>query len=502
MAINYGTIVQATVRPPSTSDQFPVFYANEGKGGYVIFDTIEQRDAHPAARRESGMPCYVTSENKEYRLDDDLVTWVEIPTGGGTASSVAWADVTGKPSTFTPSAHTHAISEVTGLVSELATKLDASEKGEALGVAELGADGKVLPSQLPVSSPSLVETYIVGVTEFATDWLSITEGGAALTPVSGITYVIMSEASPHYRKTFMWGGSTFVEISPTLALGETSTNAYRGDRGKAAYDHSQATHAPANAQKNSDITKAEIEAKLTGEITSHTHPVSEDAYSNPEYPSLTTQAGALDFLLYTPVTATYTSSRIYDLGLSIVSLPVAVTLNKDASKITSFTINTDPGGANTSVNLKALMSGMSVNTDVAINPARTANTTFPMTIVTPFESVTKDINVAFYNRKYYGYYGTAGNNLPSMEDLENDGWAWATSRSISLTTAQTANPNGKVFWYCYPESLGAATFTVNGFGTSLPYMNLNIVTPGGITVTMRCYYTTEVKNVAFTFTAA
>ena len=29
--------------------------------------------------------------------------------------------------------------------------------------------------------------------------------------------------------------------------------------------------APSNAQKNSDITKAEIEAKLTGEISSHTH---------------------------------------------------------------------------------------------------------------------------------------------------------------------------------------------------------------------------------------
>jgi hypothetical protein len=27
----------------------------------------------------------------------------------------------------------------------------------------------------------------------------------------------------------------------------------------------------ANAQKNSDITKAEIEAKLTGEISSHSH---------------------------------------------------------------------------------------------------------------------------------------------------------------------------------------------------------------------------------------
>ena len=38
-----------------------------------------------------------------------------------------------------------------------------------------------------------------------------------------------------------------------------------------AYTHSTSTHAPSNAQKNSDITKAEIEAKLTGVITSHSH---------------------------------------------------------------------------------------------------------------------------------------------------------------------------------------------------------------------------------------
>ena len=35
--------------------------------------------------------------------------------------------------------------------------------------------------------------------------------------------------------------------------------------------HVTSQHAPANAQKNSDITKAEIEGKLTGEISTHTH---------------------------------------------------------------------------------------------------------------------------------------------------------------------------------------------------------------------------------------
>lgn len=38
-----------------------------------------------------------------------------------------------------------------------------------------------------------------------------------------------------------------------------------------AYTHSQSSHAPSNAQKNSDITKAEIETKLAGTITSHNH---------------------------------------------------------------------------------------------------------------------------------------------------------------------------------------------------------------------------------------
>ena len=56
-----------------------------------------------------------------------------------------------------------------------------------------------------------------------------------------------------------------------LTLGTTNSTAFRGDLGNVAYNHSQSAHAPSNAQKNSDITKAEIEAKLIGTITSHNH---------------------------------------------------------------------------------------------------------------------------------------------------------------------------------------------------------------------------------------
>ena len=43
------------------------------------------------------------------------------------------------------------------------------------------------------------------------------------------------------NKTYRWSGSTYVEISASLALGETATTAYPGNKGKSAYDHSLKT---------------------------------------------------------------------------------------------------------------------------------------------------------------------------------------------------------------------------------------------------------------------
>ncbi len=48
-------------------------------------------------------------------------------------------------------------------------------------------------------------------------------------------------------------------------------SSYNHSQFQTAYTHSQAAHAPSNAQANTDITKAEIEAKLTGSISSHSH---------------------------------------------------------------------------------------------------------------------------------------------------------------------------------------------------------------------------------------
>ena len=55
---------------------------------------------------------------------------------------------------------------------------------------------------------------------------------------------------------------------PTISNDLTNTLKYNYD---SAYKHSTSAHAPINAQKNADITKAEIEAKLTGVVSSHSH---------------------------------------------------------------------------------------------------------------------------------------------------------------------------------------------------------------------------------------
>lgn len=67
-----------------------------------------------------------------------------------------------------------------------------------------------------------------------------------------------------------------------IVLGTSNDKAYYGGYGEAAYQHSTSAHAPVNAQKNSDITKAEIEAKLTGAISTHSHttPKEEDIFGS------------------------------------------------------------------------------------------------------------------------------------------------------------------------------------------------------------------------------
>lgn len=113
-------------------------------------------------------------------------------------------------------------------------KLDSSLKGSVNGVAELDANGLVPSAQLP--------SYVDDVLEYS---------AKSSFPATGETGKIYVDNSTNL--TYRWSGSAYVEISPSLALGETSGTAYRGDRGKAAYDHSQLTSGNPHNVTKSDV---------------------------------------------------------------------------------------------------------------------------------------------------------------------------------------------------------------------------------------------------------
>ena len=92
-----------------------------------------------------------------------------------------------------------------------------SEMGMPEGVATLDATGKVPSSQLPSFVDDVIE-----VDSFD------------LLPETGETGKIY--VTKDTNLTYRWSGSQYVEISESLALGETSSTAYPGDKGKATTD--------------------------------------------------------------------------------------------------------------------------------------------------------------------------------------------------------------------------------------------------------------------------
>ena len=203
------------------------------------------------------------------------------------------AQILNKPSTFTPSAHTHPISQVDNLQTTLdgkESKISAGTTGQywrgdktwqtlnksAVGLSNVDntsdankpisnatqsalnakadlVDGKIPASQLPA--------YVDDVLEFAN------LASFPATGENGKIYIAIDT-----NLTYRWGGSSYVVMSSSLALGETSSTAYRGDRGKIAYDHSQTIGNPHGTTKN-DIGLGNVpNLDTTNAVNnSHTH---------------------------------------------------------------------------------------------------------------------------------------------------------------------------------------------------------------------------------------
>lgn len=220
---------------------------------------------------DTGASTITLAHNGKYKLTAGGTSVIfTMPGDNNTTYTFATGDSNGQIA-VTPSGGTKQNISVKGLAA-LAYKasLTASEvgaiattaKGAASGVAELDANGKVPTSQLPSFVDDVIEGYYYNSKFY--------KESAHTTEIAGETGKIYVDLSTN--KTYRYSGSAFVEISSSLALGETSSTAYRGDRGKIAYDHSQSTHARTDATAvAASATNGNIKINGT-ETTVYTHP--------------------------------------------------------------------------------------------------------------------------------------------------------------------------------------------------------------------------------------
>ncbi len=200
-------------------------------------------------------------------------------TGGGEADSVNWDNVVGKPtklSQFTNDSGFQNSTQVGAIIDgKIAGKADktttingkplsnnvtlgatdvqaipALQKGTANGVATLGTDGKVPAAQLPSYVDDIIDGYLHTDGKFYKEAAHTT----AIVGESGKVYVDLTT-----NKTYRWSSTTFVPIGSDLALGETASTAYAGNKGKANADEiakikNGTTVVPKAAQANNATT--------------------------------------------------------------------------------------------------------------------------------------------------------------------------------------------------------------------------------------------------------
>ena len=140
-------------------------------------------------------------------MDEDLL-WSILGDGDNPDKQIATSHLTKALSSYSTTSQMS-----TAINNAVKDYIPLSQKGRAGGVVPLDSDGLISSMYLP--------SYVDDVLEYATF--------SALPAIgeSGKIYVTLDT-----NLTYRWSGTTYIEISKSLALGETADTAYAGDKGK------------------------------------------------------------------------------------------------------------------------------------------------------------------------------------------------------------------------------------------------------------------------------
>lgn len=199
-----------------------------------------------------------------------------------------------------------------------------STKGQPGGLAELDSTGKVPAAQLP--------SYVDDVLEFSTK---------AQFPQTGETGKIY--VAKDTNLTYRWTGTQYLEISQSLALGETPSTAYPGDKGKANRDALNSMPTKLTSYLTPTTSTGElvkINYKYTSKDGLNYGPLQDDNIDIPS--ATTTNAGAMSAIDKGRLDDLYDEfGSIQNPGDKLNSLPKNLVTGVDATSrnATSVTIN-------------------------------------------------------------------------------------------------------------------------------------------------------------------
>lgn len=199
-----------------------------------------------------------------------------------------------------------------------------STKGQPGGLAELDSTGKVPAAQLP--------SYVDDVLEFSTK---------AQFPQTGETGKIY--VAKDTNLTYRWTGTQYLEISQSLALGETPSTAYPGDKGKANRDALNSMPTKLTSYLTPTTSTGElvkINYKYAAKDSLNYGPLQDDNIDIPS--ATTTNAGAMSAIDKGRLDDLYNEfGSIQNPGDKLDSLPKNLVTGVDATSrnATSVTIN-------------------------------------------------------------------------------------------------------------------------------------------------------------------
>lgn len=387
---------------------------------------------------------------------------------------------------------------VTGRLNTIESWKDTiGTKGAANGVASLDSGGKIPASQLPAGydNVDMLQSFVttnpssnmqIGQKFYNTTTKKIFTATSATTGVETAVeggdkiYINITE-----NKSYRWTGATMVAVGDGsgVALGTTSSTAFRGDYGNTLYTnfgsgtHLTGTQAARdffhnmslfNSLGNTSILKdlvVQPEANfvrlqndivyLIGEVNTG------DGYDIPA--ATTTKAGVMTADMYKtfqemelatfPLTLNIvpSSDSIFEVGASYTPT-INISVSRKGTNVTS--------GSNINVVGVPTLSGSISSDKQTWTPTSAVRANQKLTVTATYgsQSASKVYNIFFKYKKYWGVSTNA--SLTSAQVLTLGNSTWADSKAMGATTFDCTG--GKYVYYVVPSSLGTPEFWVGG----------------------------------------